>query len=83
MSKTLQAGINPARFFGVTYSAAMYALKDYDPRAMLTLHLVFAVVWIKLPWRHVSPKSLGATSADWGFCASLTRRYWRLSWGAR
>ena len=81
MSKTIESGCNPTRFLGVTYSATMHALKDRDPRAMLTLHLVFVVVWLRLPWRHVSPKELGATSASWGFCLSLTRRYWRISWG--
>lgn len=80
-NQTIEIGSNPSRFLGVNYSAAMYALRNYDPRAMVTLHLVFIVLWVRLPWSHVSPKSLGATSEIWGFCLGLRPTYFRFSWG--
>lgn len=81
-NKTIEVGSNPFRFLGVTYSATMYALRDHDPRAMLTIHLVFLVLWVKLPWSHVSSKSLGATSDCWGFCLGINPVYFRFSWSS-
>lgn len=79
--QTVEIGSNPFRFFGVTYSSTMYALRERDARAMMTIQLIFLVVWVRLPWRHVAPKEIGAGSQSWGFCLGTTSRYFRFSWG--
>ena len=80
-NKPIEVGSNPFRLLGATYSARMFALSKYDKRPLLTIHLVFLVLWLRLPWAHVSPKSLGATSDCWGFCLGINPVYFRLSWG--
>lgn len=70
----IRFGINPARYLGLSYSKCMYPLRK-DGRPMITIHLVFFVLWIKLPFKHVTDYGHGSAIESWGFVFSLKRKY--------
>lgn len=79
-NKTIETGINPMRFFGLNYSKRMYFLRR-DPRPLLTVHLLFIVIWIRLPWSHVAKKESAARVCSYGGVIRLHPFYFKSNWG--
>lgn len=78
--KTLEFGINPFRFVGISYVKRMYALRS-DPRPTLTIHLLFFVIWLRLPWSDIASKSYGAGVCSYGFVVRLSPFYFHINKG--
>lgn len=77
---SVEFGTNPLRFMGISYVKRMYALRS-DPRPILTVHMLFFVVWIKLPWSHVGGKGRGSAVCSYGFVFSLSPLYIHINKG--
>tara|TARA_R110000851_G_scaffold177061_1_gene323832 strand:- start:934 stop:1176 length:243 start_codon:yes stop_codon:yes gene_type:complete len=78
--KFIEFGNNPFRFIGLSYVKRMYALRA-DPRPMLTIHLLFFVMWIKLPWEDVANKEAAAKVISYGGVVGFSPLYFRLNRG--
>lgn len=82
-NKTIDFGINPSRFVGISYNKRMYGLHKLsgDARPLLTIHLLFVVVWIRLPWSHVSEKKHAVRVVSYGGVVRLHPFYFNFNWG--
>lgn len=82
----VSSGINPSRFVGVRYSTPCLGLAraKKDHRPMLTVHIIFATIWIKLPWRHSDQEPGWTIGKSWGAVFSAKARMRPLLyWGSR
>lgn len=72
-SKWLEFGINPSRFVGARYSTSCKALAKIknDHRPMITVHLVWIVAWVKMPWHHSDDRQGYTIGKSWGAVMSL------------
>ena len=67
--KYLSFGSNPFMFVGLSYSkcnAILAKSPSRKGRPLVTLHLLFLVVWLELPFRHVSEDGHGTAMESWG-----------------
>ena len=76
----VEFGSNPMRFIGFSYSKCMYPLRD-KKKPMVTIHLLFLVVWIKLPYSHISSKGYGGAVESWGFVINPFNLYHHINYG--
>lgn len=76
----LEKGTNPFRFIGVSYSKCMSPLRS-DGRPMITMHLFLFVLWLKLPFKHVSGTGHGCAVESYGFVLRLAPIYFCVNLG--
>lgn len=78
--KTIDVGSNPARYLGTSYSKCMYFFRE-DGRPMITIHLIFITIWLRIPIRHVTEFGHGSAVESYGFVVSLRSFYHHINFG--